>query len=134
MDNGEVIPGLNEEWTLCGATIMEWAAGFVAFMIAGETLVTNISTSMPLLMGLWFATTVGLATLRRRFPDEQRGVANLAVVSLGFCPINIPPPACLQPIWSGAPVKKLDEECRFNQLGLMDALKYRAPEADGPTR
>ena len=131
MDSGEVIPGLNDEWTLAGATMMEWAAGFVAFMIAGEILVDNVSSSMPLLMAIWFATTVGLAALRKQFPDEQRGVANLAVLSLGVCPMNIPPPAALQPVWSGSPIKELSEDCRFAQLGLLEALAYNESQQEG---
>ena len=39
----------------------------------------------------------------------------------GFEPLNIPAPAILQPVWSGAPVQDLKKESKFNEVGL-DAL------------
>ena len=118
MDNGEEIPGLNEDWTFAGAKLFEWIAGFMALLIASELFVSNAGRSMPLLVMIMVGTTFGLASLRRSFPDEERGVRNLIMVTLGFAPPNIPNPAQIQPQWSGAPLRELDEKTNFVQLGL----------------
>ncbi len=119
MDNGQVIPGLNESWTMLGAKLMEWVSGFVALICAQELIFKeSAGKAMPALMMIWFGTTLGLAALRKRFPDEERGLANMCMVSMGFCPPGIPAPADLQPIWSGCPLRELNEETEFRYLDL----------------
>lgn len=119
MDSGEEIQGLDEGWTLLGAKLMEWAAGFCAFMVASEVLFGGkIGGNMPYLIGIWVFSTVSLARLRLAYPDEERGIANHVLTLIGFCPPNMPAPAVLQPRWSGAPVKKLKDDSFFVRLGL----------------
>ena len=120
MDNGEEIPGLNEDWMFAGAKLFEWIAGFMALLITSEVFVSNASRSMPLLVMVMVGTTFGLASLRRGFPDEERGVRNLVMITLGFEPPGIPKPAQIQPLWSAAPVRELKENTNFRQLGLDD--------------
>ena len=119
MDNGEVIPGLNESWTLGGAKLGEWMAGFMALIIASEVLFTDkLAKSMPALMLIWVGTTFGMAALRRMYPDEERGLRNQAMVAIGVPPPGIPLPAQLQPYWSGFPAKDIDPKSEFAQLNL----------------
>lgn len=122
MDNGEVIMGLNEEWTLGGAKLGEWIGGFMMFIIAQELFFGNIGRNMPWLMLIWVTTTFGLAGLRRSFPDEERGIRNAAMTAAGFAPPGIPTPASLQPYWSGAPLRRLKKETILVQLGLEDII------------
>ena len=118
MDNGEVIIGLNEPWTLGGAKLNEWIAGFTVFLIAAEVVFNPVTKHMPHLMITWVMTTFGLAALRRSFPDEERGIRNFFCTAVGVAPIGIPAPAQLQPYWSGAPVKALNPECDYTRLEL----------------
>ena len=122
MDNGEEIPGLNEDWTFGGAKLFEWIAGFMMMLIAAEVVVDNAGRSMPLLVVIMVITTSGLASLRRSFPDEERGVRNLAMVTCGFSPPGLPTPAALQPLWSGAPLQELNGTTHFMQLGLHEVF------------
>jgi len=117
MDSGDVIPGLNEDWTFGGCKAMEWMAGLMMALMLGTGL-EKPANYMPFLVLVWIGTTLGLAALRKRFPDEERGVRNLVMASCGFEPIGIPAPARLQPIWSGAPLRSLNENCLFQQLEL----------------
>ena len=119
MDNGEVIPGLNEDWMLAGAKLSEWVGGFMAFIIASEVLFTDkMARSMPLLLLVGALTTFGMAALRRAFPDEERGIRNAALTSVGIAPPGVPAPAAIQPIWSGAPLRELNPKTKFRQYGL----------------
>lgn len=118
MDNGEEIPGLNEDWMFAGAKLFEWIAGFMALLITSELFVSNASRSMPLLVMVMVGTTFGLASVRRSFPDEERGVRNLVMITLGFEPPGIPKPAQIQPLWSGSPVRAMSQKSNFAQLGL----------------
>jgi hypothetical protein len=118
MDNGEEIPGLNEDWMFAGAKLFEWMAGFMSMLIASELFVGNASRSMPILVMVMVGTTFGLASLRRSFPDEERGVRNLLMITLGFEPPGIPRPSKIQPVWSAAPLRELKEKTNFSQLGL----------------
>ncbi len=122
MDNGEVIPGLNQDWTLGGAKVSEWIGGAMMFIIASELFFTNIGRNMPWLMLIWVSSTFGLAALRNGFPDEERGLRNAVMTSAGFSPPNTPTPAALQPYWSGAPVRALKSTSAFVQLGLEDVI------------
>lgn len=127
MDNGEVIPGLNDGWTFLGAKLMEWVSGLMmALMIAQMFGLT--STHAPIFAAAVFGTTFGLRNLRQQFPDEEKGIANMVAANLGFAPPKIPKPAGIQPIWSGAPIKTLSEKKEFVELGLAEALAYKPEE------
>ena len=128
MDNGEVIPGLNEDWTLGGAKLAEWIAGFMMFIIASELFFDNIGRNMPQLLIIWVSTTFGLAALRRSFPDEERGIRNSSLTAIGVEPPGIPAPASLQPYWSGAPARELRPECEFSELGLSQVFDRQSQE------
>jgi hypothetical protein len=125
VDNGEVIPGLNEDWKLGGAKLFEWVAGLMMLIIAQELVFDEkISRSMPALMLIWVGTTFGLAALRQGFPDEERGLRNKAMTAVGIAPPGIPTPAILQPIWSAARQRELNPKSRLVELGIDEALKY----------
>jgi hypothetical protein len=66
----------------------------------------------------WVITTVSLATLRRTFPDEERGLRNYLLVLCGITPLDIPSPAQLQPVWSACPIRELPRGSKFVELGL----------------
>ncbi len=124
MDNGEVIPGLNENWTFAGANAMEWVSGFVMFIISTE-MFDKISRSMPLLIIIWLATTFLMALARNSFPDEERGMRNWLMTKAGKAPPNMPPASELQPVFSGFPMAKLAKGAHFNTLDLDSALKIQ---------
>jgi len=131
MDNGEVIPGLNENWTFAGANAMEWMSGFVVFIMSTE-MFDKISRSMPLLIIIWLATTFFLASMRRMFPDEERGLRNFLMVKVGLTPMNLPDPSELQPLWAGTPMHSLRQGAHFNTLDLdgMLAAKIEVKQVD----
>ncbi|MCB0344398.1 MAG: hypothetical protein KDD66_04750 [Bdellovibrionales bacterium] len=116
-DDGEVLPGLNEPWTFMGANLMEWSVGLVVFLIIGQCA-RSPATAMPLMLTGWILTTTTLASVRRSFPDEEKGTRNACMTALGFPPPGIPAPSALQPIWSAAPMKELKQDCKFAKLGL----------------
>ena len=120
MDNGEVIPGLNEDWTLGGAKLAEWIAGFMMFIVAAELLFDNVGRNMPQLMMIWIGTTFGMAAVRRVFPDEERGIRNACLTAVGVEPPGIPAPATIQPYWSGAPVREMRKESEYCRLNLQE--------------
>jgi len=123
MDDGTVIPDLDQKWTLGGAKVMEWAAGFIMFAICSELYSGPITRIMPALMIIWVSTTFSLAALRRKYPDEERGARNQIMVAFGFAPPGIPTPAAMQPFWSGGPVKKMKEGSYFEELKIAEILK-----------
>jgi hypothetical protein len=112
---------LNEDWTFAGCKAMEWMAGLTMALMAGSAM-HKPANAMPMLVLVMIGTTISLATLRKRFPDEERGVRNLCMVTLGFEPVGIPAPARLQPVWSGAPLRKLSEQCLYSQLELDEVI------------
>ena len=122
MDSGEVIPGLNEGWTLAGAKFMEWIAGLLSTLIVGSLFGLNPTTWMPLYIIVCLGTVYFLAGLRSQHPDEERGIANLVATKLGFAPPGIPRPARIQPIWSGAPIKELAETTDYSYLDLNEVF------------
>jgi hypothetical protein len=124
MDNGEVIPGLNEDWTFAGCKLMEWLSGLmISFMFSN--LFSKPAHFMPLLVMVWIGSTLSLSTARKKFPDEERGVMNMCMAACGFEPPGIPAPASLQPRWSGAPLRNLSDNKLFVQLHL-DAVIAKA--------
>jgi hypothetical protein len=128
MDNGDVIPGLNEDWSFAGCKLFEWLAGGMAAFIA-QLFISRPGHAIPFLFFLWIGVTFGVAAVRRRFPDEERGVMNLFMVSCGFPPPGIPAPAKIQPRWSGGRLYGLSESCLYAQLGLDEVVnKPRAEE------
>jgi hypothetical protein len=133
MDGGDVIPGLNEDWTFAGAKPFEWMAGFMTSFLAAN-MVEKPATWMPILVMIWIGTTLGLALLRKKFPDEERGVRNLVMVTCGFEPPGIPAPSKLQPLWSGGPIKAVKEECLYSQLGLEELRNRPNQDARRPGR
>lgn len=122
MDDGQVIPGLNEGYTLAGAKIMEWTSGMVMAMMSSELLHVKMATSGPLMILIALGTTFTMASLRRGFPDEERGLCNACMVALGFEPPGIPSPAQFRSYWSGAPVRGLPDKSYFVELGLIDVI------------
>ncbi len=128
MDNGEVIPCLNEDWTFAGCKLFEWMAGLTSAFLA-SALVDKPAQHMPMLVLIWIGITLGLATMRKKFPDEERGVRNVCMVACGFEPPGIPAPSKLQPRWSGAPIRKLNPLSLYMQLEL-DAVVNKPRNKD----
>ena len=116
-DDGEVLQGLDEPWTFAGANAMEWAVGLVVFLMIGSFARTPAS-AMPFMIAGWVLTTTTLATIRKMFPDEERGVRNAVLTACGFPPPGIPAPASIQPVWSASPIKTIPDEWQFKKLGL----------------
>jgi hypothetical protein len=133
MDNGDVIPGLNEDWTFANCKIFEWMAGLMtAFLMS--TAFEKPATVMPVLVIVWIGTTFGLSGVRRRFPDEERGVRNMVMVACGFAPPGIPAPSKIQPLWSGGPIKQVREDSLYAQLGLEEIRHMPKQDARRPGR
>lgn len=128
MDDGEVIPGLNEPWTFAGATATEWGSGMVMLMITSELFHLNPARSMPILIAVIVGTALLMAQARRSFPDEQRGLRNFLMVSMGLRPPGMPAPAQLQPIWSGCPLRTMSPMREFVELDLDKVLQIKAVE------
>lgn len=124
MDNGGVIPGLNEDWTFAGCKVFEWVSGLMAGMLLSNFF-EKPGTVMPILVAVVVGTALGLAQLRRQFPDEERGVRNLVMVTCGIAPVGIPAPSKLQPRWSGGRINGLGENTLYSQLGL-EVLREKA--------
>jgi len=118
MDSGEVIPNLDEPWTMAGATVMEWSSGFVMAIMVMEIFFGTTAKYTPVLIAVLLGTTFGLAMLRRSFPDSQKGLANSLIVQLGSTPPGLPAPAQFQPEWSAAPLKLYPEEKEYTELSL----------------
>lgn len=127
MDDGFVLPGLNEDYTLAGAKVSEWASGCMMALVTQELFMANTARAMPFIIVVVLVTTLGLASLRRKFPDEERGLRNVGMLALGLPPPGIPIPAGLQPYWSGAPVKAFPVDSYFEKLSLQVLF-----EEDGP--
>lgn len=135
MDSGEVIPGLNEGWNFLGARVTEWSAGLIMALLIGSAFQMNPAKTMPILGFIFGGVTFGLASMRRAFPDEEKGLANYFMCLIGFPPPTIPKPAMLQPIWSGAPIKEISEHKDYSYLNLEEMFdlidKERAEEQNG---
>ena len=116
-DDGEVLQGLDEDWTFMGANAMEWACGLVVFVLI-SLFADSPARAMPFMLLGWVLTTTTLAAMRRGFPDQERGVRNAVCVACGFPPPGIPAPSVLQPVWSGCPAREVRPGTKFVQLGL----------------
>jgi hypothetical protein len=127
MDDGYVIPRLNENWNFIGATPMEWCCGLVAGILFQELFLANMGRNMPLILLVMVGTPMLLATLRKTFPDEERGLRNYCMVRMGFQPPDIPAPAIMQPVWSGMPMRDMDDMSQYQILGL-DEVFYQLEE------
>lgn len=127
MDDGHVIPALNEDWSFAGAKLMEWMAGLtMAFLTS--TAFQKPAVWMPFLVLVMIGTTLSLATLRKRFPDEERGVMHLLMTTCGFSPPGIPTPARLQPRWSGGRICTLNKNSMYMQLELDEIIQMAQEE------
>ncbi len=120
-DDGEVLQGLDENWTFMGANAMEWACGLVVFLLI-SLFADSPARAMPFMLAGWILTTLTLASLRKSFPDQERGVRNAVATACGFPPPGIPKPSALQPVWSGAPMKKVPDSIQFSKLGFHKAF------------
>lgn len=130
MDDGHVIPALNEDWSFAGAKLMEWMVGVMTAFLCSN-LFEKPAHYMPLLVLIMIGTTLCLASLRKQFPDEERGVMNLFMTTCGFAPIGIPAPARLQPRWSGGRISSPKGACLYVQLGL-EAVLEMVQEGERP--
>lgn len=134
-DSGEVLQGLEEEWTFMGANMMELICGAVVFLMIG-TLAGSVVRAMPFMIAGFLATSLTLASLRRMFPDEHRGVRNMLTSACGIPPLDIPPPARLQPVWSASPMREVPSDTAFVKLGLdqvFPSFRENLEDADGET-
>lgn len=116
-DDGEVLQGLDENWTFMGANAMEWSCGLVVFLLI-SLFADSPARAMPFMLVGWILTTTTLASLRRSFPDQERGVRNAVCTACGFPPPGIPMPSALQPVWSGCPMQGLGQKSKIVELGL----------------
>ncbi|MGA1191938.1 MAG: hypothetical protein ACO3XO_06635 [Bdellovibrionota bacterium] len=131
MDNGEVIPGLGEGWTFAGARPMEWGSGLVLGICAQELLFTGSPAStMPYFIAIIVGTALLLKSLRKSFPDEEKGVANYCMAQLGIEPPTIPPPAQLQPLWSGTPMQAISVKKEYMELGLINIFPHEQDDEE----
>lgn len=131
-DDGEVLQGLDEEWTFMGANAMEWACGLVVFVLI-SLFADSPARAMPFMLAGWVLTTTSLAGMRKSFPDEQRGVRNAIATSCGFPPPGIPMPSSLQPVWSGCPMREVKESSKFKEYALdnmFPSFEVQFSEAD----
>jgi len=118
MDNGEVIPNLDKPWEFLMARLHEWLSGMIFALIVNEILFTNTANAMPLIVSIMILSTYSLAMARLKFADGTRGFVNWCTVQMGVPPIGIPLPSALQPVWSGAPVRKLNTLSLYIDLGF----------------
>ncbi len=133
MDDGYVIPGLNESWTFMGAKLMEWVSGLCGALVFQELFITNVGRSMPLIIMVLVGVPFALSNWRQMYPDEERGIRNQLMTLVGLAPPGIPRPSALQPLWSGLPVQELSETNLFRQLELdkvFNLSKEEHPEAE----
>ncbi len=130
MDSGDEIPALNESWTLAGAKVGEWMAGFMTCLVVIELFHIRTARYSPVLAMVLLGTTILLATLRRLYPDEEKGMMNAAMVNCGFAPPGIPTPAQLQPLWSGGRVTSLPKTSYFEDLKLDAVIHNHIPVED----
>ncbi len=118
MDNGDVIPNLDKPWEFALARFHEWVAGLIVALSVNELFFTSATSSMPVLITTIILTAYGLARARCQFADGTRGFVNWCFTKLGFPPPGIPLPSELQPVWSGAPIRRIKSDTLYMQLGF----------------
>ena len=119
MDNGDVLPDLDKPVTFLGATVIEWGIGFAMFIIVSAFAPDKqVGRMLPFMLIGSIMTTYTVASLRKIFPDQEKGMRNYFSALIGIPPIGIPAPAVLQPIWSATLVKELPKNTEFMQIGL----------------
>ena len=121
-DDGEVLQGLDENWSFMGANGMEWGCALAVFMLI-SLFADSVARAMPFMLIGGIVTAVTLASMRKSFPDQERGVRNAVSTFFGFPPPGIPTPSKLQPLWSGSPMREVPAKTRFVQLGLGHMFK-----------
>ena len=84
-DGGEVLQGLNDPWTFMGANAMEWACGLMVFLMI-SLFADSPAKAMPFMILGFVLTSTTMASLRKSFPDEQRGVRNAICTACGVEP------------------------------------------------
>ncbi|MDR2338345.1 MAG: hypothetical protein LBE20_06875 [Deltaproteobacteria bacterium] len=132
-DNGEVLPDLDKPWTFVGATAPEWLIGFSVFVLISVFAPNGmVGRMLPFMIGGWVTTTYTLGSLRRLFPDGEKGMRNYFTTLVGIPPMNIPAPASLQPIWSATLVKELPKRSDFMQIGLHLVFPIHKVELEEP--
>lgn len=123
MDDGQVIQSLGDDWTFAGCKVMEWASGFVAALVVQEVCFTKPTEGMPFFLSILIVLPQLLASVRKSFPDGERGMRNAVMVKCGLTPPGLPDPAEIQPMWSGAPFRYMSDNKEFMRLGLNEVLK-----------
>jgi hypothetical protein len=116
-DDGEVLQGLDESWSFMGANAMEWGCALAVFMMI-SLFADSVARAMPFMLIGGIMTAVTLASMRKSFPDQERGVRNAVSTFFGFPPPGIPAPSKIQPIWSGAPLREIPKNSKFVKMGL----------------
>ncbi len=132
-DSGEVIPNLDKPWEFLMARLHEWIAGMIIGLITNELFFTSPSTSMPFIISIMVLSTYGIAMARLKFPDGTRGLVNWCSVQMGIPPIGIPLPSVMQPVWSGAPARRVDQRSLFAQLGFEEFFAEKKAERNAET-
>lgn len=121
-DDGEVLQGLDENWSFMGANAMEWGSALAVFMLI-SLFADSVARAMPFMLLGGIMTAVTLASMRKSFPDQERGVRNAVSTFFGFPPPGIPMPSKLQPVWSSSPMREIPPRSKFVQLGLSHMFK-----------
>ncbi|HMO19049.1 MAG TPA: hypothetical protein PKA63_13160 [Oligoflexia bacterium] len=121
-DDGEVLQGLDENWSFMGANAMEWGSALAVFMLI-SLFADSVARAMPFMLLGGIMTAVTLASMRKSFPDQERGVRNAVCTFFHFPPPGIPAPSKLQPIWSSSPLREIPKGSKFEQLGLGQMFK-----------
>ena len=116
-DDGEVLQGLDEGWAFMGANAMEWGCGLMVFIMI-SLFADSPARAMPFMLLGGVLTATSLATMRKSYPDQERGVKNALCVAFGFPPPGIPEPSALQSIWSACPLRGLSPKCKFVMFGF----------------
>ena len=128
MDNGEVIPNLDKPWEFMMARLHEWLAGMILAIICNEIFFTSATSAMPLLFAIMVISTYSFACARLKFADGTKGCVNWCCVKMGIVPQGIPAPSELQPVWSGAPIRRINEKTLYMQLGFDEFFEKKKEE------
>lgn len=128
MDNGDVIPNLDAPWDFLSTRIQEWIIGAIVGLIVNELFFTSAASSMPFIFITIVLTAYGLSCARRKFADGSRGFVNYCCVKMGIVPPGIPAPSELQPVWSGAPMRRIKSDTLYMQLGFDEFFLERKEE------